>query len=133
MNVINIKHRLILVLSLVIVFTIPSRAFASCYIPDDLKFLLLINPEVEAQAAINDGNVICKGVYGYSLQVPGIPGNPYCWSKAGLVEIVPGTTDAACSNEHANLQSVAYSFAEVFNRTVFRSNDSFNQHAGTIN
>ncbi len=98
------------------------RQYTSCYIPDELKNLRSIYPVVEAQTAVKEGRIMFKEIYGYSLQVPG---NPYCCSKVDLVEIIPGTTDAVCSNEYADLQSFAYEFAELFNRALFKSIDRF--------
>lgn len=84
-----------------------------------LIWLEYANPEIDAAAAVKEGNNQYIAVYGFTLIIPGLSNDEYI--KARELEnykIIDGTTDSFCSERHHQLNQVAVEYATVYNRTI---------------
>jgi len=79
----------------------------------------LADPDHDAAAALATGDKRYVAVMGAGLMVPGVPD----WWKSrgrGNVRVIPNTSDAIETPQHALLQSVARDYAERYNRALLK-------------
>lgn len=74
----------------------------------------------DAEAAIRRGGPQFLGVYGYALSSPGVTADAYCLRDAGLLWVIPDTSDDRRCEEHSRLNSVAQDYARKYNVSVRR-------------
>ena len=78
------------------------------------------DPVADSQNAIEREDFRFKGVYGYSLYVPGVPNDCILGSEGRnkIVAPIEGTSDAIPSYEYARLQAIATEYAEWYNMQI---------------
>ena len=69
----------------------------------------------DAEAAIRRGGPRFLGVYGYALTSPGVTADAYCLRDAGLLWVIPDTSDDRRCGEHSRLNGVAQDYAHKYN------------------
>jgi len=114
-------------LTFIIVALIASQALAeppddSCAVHWVLAALESRDPVSDAQSAIKRGGPQFMGLYGYSLETPGVKADPYCLRDAGLLWVIPDTSDDLRCEEHHRLQAVARSYVLAFNGELISTN-----------
>ncbi len=87
----------------------------SCAVHWVLAALESRDPVIDAQSAAKRGGPQFMGLYGYSLESPGVKADPYCLRDAGLLSVIPDTSDDLRCEAHHRLQSVARSYALAYN------------------
>ena len=75
--------------------------------------LLNADPEKNFRVAISNNNYKFKGIYGYSLTVPGVSSK--CIDLSEDVDPIVGTSDATESYEQRVFNAVAQTYAEEYN------------------
>lgn len=89
---------------------------AKCKPKPGLAELRLLKVEAagnDAQAAYRSGDHRLIGVYGFSLEVPGLAGNPY--DHKDEIRMLDGTGDAFCTDEEQTLNHNARLYAKRYN------------------
>ncbi len=105
---------------LVCILSSMGGATEICKIPQEgLDLIMTFPPEIQASVEAKKDDPKLFGVLGYSLSVPGVPkGSDSCWSNEGLVSVIPGTTDAPCSEAHFIYQYAMELYAREFNKQL---------------
>lgn len=81
----------------------------------ELRAFIAVPVEDRLESALGAGDVRFLGVYGYALEVPGVPKSETDRiSKNGTLPI-PGTSDALVSEEHGTLNDEAREYAAQYN------------------
>ena len=70
----------------------------------------------DAQAAYKSGDHRLIGVYGISVEVPGLAGNPY--DHKDEIRMLDGTGDAFCTDEEQTLNHNARLYAKRYNEAM---------------
>lgn len=70
----------------------------------------------DAEAAYRSGDHRLIGVYGFSLEVPGLAGNPY--DHKNEIRMLNGTGDAFCTKEEQALNHNARLYARKYNEAM---------------
>ena len=104
-----------------------SNSAYSC-VTEELIQLEKLNPVEQAKSEFLKGNTKFLGVYQYSLIIPAVSGDPYCWNKADLVKIIQGTGDKICSKEHGRLQTIAMNYAFKYNKELLTLAEFYENH-----
>lgn len=81
-----------------------------------LKWLESANPKEDAESVLKLNNTKIIGVYGFIVFYPGIDCTEGCEVKNSY--IIEGTSDDLCNEEHDRLNSMAWSYAETFNKII---------------
>jgi len=84
-----------------------------------LRDFLTVSPADRLEAALADSDARFLGVSGFSLDVPSVADAPRA-IREGRVRPIPGTTDAAISEEHAELIQRATRYAGAYNALLLR-------------
>ena len=84
----------------------------------ELVWVLDANPEADFQEAIAGEDYRFKGIYGYSITVPGLKLS--CLDYVKDIEPLDGTTDAVLGYEHAKLIAVSRAYALFFNQSMLQ-------------
>lgn len=112
-------RRLIAMLALLLDASFSSASVESCEIPKEgYDLISIFPPEIQAEIEAKKPKPQFLGVLNYSLVVPGVSGSALCWSHEGLVSIVPGTTDAPCSQALLIYQHAVGLYARDFNKQL---------------
>ncbi len=77
------------------------------------RSLLSADPEKDFRYAISNNNYKFKGIYGFSLTVPGISDN--CIDLSNDVDPIVGTSDATDNYEQRVFNAVALTYAKEYN------------------
>ncbi|AJQ92096.1 hypothetical protein [Gynuella sunshinyii] len=86
---------------------------------DQLLWVNNADARQDAMNALAAGKLNYKAVYGISVILPGIANNDYARSmEEEHYDIIPGTSDALCNEEHGRLNELAYQYARTYNRTL---------------
>ena len=118
-------------LAKIVVPTLLLMLFASSAyscVTEELIQLENLNPIEEAKSEFSKGNKKFLGVYQFSLEVPAVSGDPYCWLNAGFVNVIQGTGDKICSKEHGRLQRIANNYALKYNKELLKLMKYYEQH-----
>ncbi len=75
--------------------------------------LLSADPEKDFRYAISNNNYKFKGIYGFSLTVPGVGDN--CIDLSNDVDPIIGTSDATNNYEQRIFNAVALTYAKEYN------------------
>ena len=79
----------------------------------ELRLLKLDKASKDAEIAYKSGDHRLLGVYGISVDVPGLSGNPY--DHKNEIRMLDGTGDAYCTNEEHVLNHNARLYAKKYN------------------
>ena len=86
---------------------------------EKLRWLEQANPIQDATQAFNQGDHRLRAVYGYTLEIPGVTKEEYVEYKNRYgVNPIEGTSDSLLSDEHAQLNKLAYDYAIQYNKTI---------------
>lgn len=99
-----------------------SASSSACPSPGILDHLASLKVEDAARVAdsrYESGQFKFLAVYGYSLDVVGVPESSATLERYGYTAI-SGTTDAPCSEEHAKRVAGARRYAEIYNRELLK-------------
>lgn len=91
----------------------------NCNIDPELAALENKDPIVDAKNKIKQKDLQVLGIFGLSMTIPGISGNPYCWQEKMKVRIIKDTGDVLRCAEHQRLQGVAVQYATKYNGIIF--------------
>ena len=92
---------------------------ADCDIPLELERTATADPLADALANLTQDKVYFLGVYGYSLEVPGLTVKQQrCVVGVEQVRPIEGTSDVLLCKRHARLQSSARNYAAKYNQAV---------------
>jgi hypothetical protein len=81
----------------------------------ELRAFISVPVKKRFESALGARDFRFLGVYGYTLEVPGVPKNQTDRiSKNGILPI-PGTSDALVSDEHGNFNDQAREYAAKYN------------------
>jgi hypothetical protein len=109
-----------IILSLIFILASVSSNADQCQTEiDQLLWLKGADAKLDAKEMLKSGELKYKAVYGYSVYIPGVPSSEYHRSlEVGDHEVIEGTGDDLCSEEHEILNDMAYKYAEVFNKIL---------------
>ena len=84
-----------------------------------LEWVENANPETDVLAAIKIGDTRLMAVYGFTLMIPGVERQSRlaAHSKENH-RAIEGTTDAFCSERHAELNELAWEYAKKYNQKL---------------
>jgi hypothetical protein len=74
-------------------------------------------PEKLAQQTAKTGDLRYLEWHGLYSTAPGIK-SPDCAKAGHLTKVFQGTSDAVCSQEHADLNKKSYAYAEMYNTVI---------------
>ena len=80
---------------------------------DEMGWLYKADPAEDVEDAINREDYRFRGIYGYSISVPGV--DTSCWSITKNVSPILGTSDAVIGYEHSKLIAIARAYARTYN------------------
>jgi hypothetical protein len=86
-----------------------------------LESLNLAEPERDAERHLAAGDFRVIGIYGYSINFPGIPDE--AWMRIFAEErfrAIEGTSDCVIGGRHMELISIASKYAERYNRHLWQ-------------
>jgi len=84
----------------------------------ELRAFIAVPVKDRLESALGAGDLRFLGVYGYALEVPGVPKSEADRiSKNGVLPI-PGTSDALVSEEHGGLNDEVREYAAQYNGLV---------------
>jgi len=108
------------ILSLILVLISVGSSADQCQPEvDQLLWLKGADVKSDAKRMLKSGELKYKAVYGYAVYIPGVPSSEYHRSlEAGDYEVIEGTGDDLCSEEHGVLNDMAYKYAEAFNKSL---------------
>ncbi len=86
----------------------------------ELQNFLSVPPRARLDTSLAAKDFRFLGVYGYTVEVPGVPSSESSRITRSGVFGIPGTSDALLSEEHAQLTKRARSYAEQYNRLLLR-------------
>jgi hypothetical protein len=86
----------------------------------DLRAFISVPVKARLKAALAARDSRFLGVYGYTLEVPGVPQSEAPRISANGVLGIPGTSDALVSEEHGALNERARDYAEQYNALLLR-------------
>ena len=112
----------------ILLFSIIAASFASASLAemcaDEIQSLAWVrgaNPVLDAQKAIQEGNLKFRAVYGFTVIVPGV--NTKHRNKALEPQDympIEGTSDALCEGEHSDLNIIATEYAKKYNQVILK-------------
>ena len=82
----------------------------------DLRSLKVDQAANDAASAFHSGNHRFLGVYGYSVEIPGLAGDPYL--HVNETKMLEGTSDVFCTEEEEVLNKNARSYARKYNEAM---------------
>jgi len=82
-----------------------------------LRTLLGTDPVTQAKSALARGDTRLLAVAGYTITVPGIDESS-CSIPSGRIVVIPGTSDALLTEEHAQLNARAQVYAQRYNAEI---------------
>jgi hypothetical protein len=85
---------------------------------DQIRSLQAADVSAEVAAAVSKGDFRFVGVMGLALAVPGVPDYQDKYAAKYGVRVIEHTSDAIESSEHAQLQEVARTYAERYNKLL---------------
>jgi hypothetical protein len=86
----------------------------------DLLRMDSANAQNDAYQAIKNKDFRFVGIYGYSVQIPGIEKEYYWHIKDSVgLKMINGTSDAITSKEQGRLQNIAIGYAKEYNSLLF--------------
>lgn len=97
--------------------SVPVSTCPSPQVLDDLRSLKYENASKVADSRYESGHFKFLAVYGYSIEVVGVPEGSATLKRYGY-KIINGTTDAPCNKEHAELVAGVRRYAEIYNREL---------------
>jgi hypothetical protein len=83
-----------------------------------LGLLKVDNAASDAVQAYKSGDHRLIGVYGYSVEIPGLRGDPYQYLRG--VRMLEGTGDVFCTNEEEVLNKNARAYAKKYNEAMLK-------------
>jgi hypothetical protein len=84
----------------------------------ELRAFIAVPVNHRLESALAKGDVRFLGVYGYALEVPGVPKSETDRISTNGVLPIPGTSDALVSEEHGTLNDEAREYAAQYNRLL---------------
>jgi hypothetical protein len=86
----------------------------------ELRAFISVPVRDRLDSALGAHDLRFLGVYGYSLEVPGVPETEAARISKNGVLAIPGTSDAVVSEEHGTLDEKARAYATEYNALLVR-------------
>lgn len=88
----------------------------------ELRSLKVDRAADDATLAFHSGNDQLLGIYGYSVEIPGLVADPY--QHVNETKMLEGTGDVFCTEEEKALNENARNYAKKYNETMLGLIDS---------
>ena len=85
-----------------------------------LQWLEKANPVNDAKEAISNGDFRLRGVYGFTMILPGVGDDRFKYEKTPGINPIEGTSDGLINDEHARLNDLALKYAEQYNQVILK-------------